>query len=87
MHNYLYLEGFKLLLSETAEGSLATALPADCPHKREVIIGHFLGFLRAHLHEQLVATFGAALLKRADVRYCMTIPAGWSDSAKHLTRK
>jgi hypothetical protein len=62
--NYLYLEGFKLLLSETAESTIATALPADCPHTPEVVIGHFLGFLQVHLQQQLRRSFGADIIER-----------------------
>jgi hypothetical protein len=85
--NYLYLESFKLLLSETAESSIATPLPPGCPHAPEAVIGHFLGFLRFHLQQQLRRSFGADVIDRSEIKYCMTIPAGWSDSAKNRTRQ
>jgi hypothetical protein len=87
---YLYLEGFKLLLSESAGGTVSSAvttLPKGCPHKPDDIIGHYLAFLGRHLQAQLRQSFNQELLDKAEVKYCMTIPAGWSDSAKSMTRK
>jgi hypothetical protein len=86
-HRYAYMESFKLLLSDTAEAGMAAPLPAGCPHAREAVIGHYLAFMREHLFKQLRKVYGDSVMAVTPIHYCMTIPAGWSDSAKHLTRR
>ncbi len=62
-------------------------LPPGCPYSPAAVLGHFLRFLHEHLRQQLASSFTAEAVKRAEVKYCIAIPAGLSDEAKRLVRQ
>lgn len=48
------------------------------------VVGEYLGFLVAHTNELLDRRFGGTL-ESMDLEYFLTVPAVWSDKAKHST--
>jgi hypothetical protein len=62
-------------------------LPEGCPHSNVAVIGHFLAFLKDYLMEQLRRTYGGKFLTTHTIKYCFTIPAGWSEEAKFNMRQ
>jgi hypothetical protein len=69
------------------QASWVDPLPEGCPHSRQKVIGDFLRFLKEYLQEQLKVTYGHTTLNNRPVKYCFTIPAGWSEEAKHCMRQ
>jgi hypothetical protein len=74
-----------LLVSQAAR--LCPLLPEGCPHSNVAVVGHFLAFLKDYLTEQLRRTYGGKLLTTHTIKYCFTIPAGWSADAKSALRQ
>jgi hypothetical protein len=68
-------------------GTQKQLLPPGCPHECEAVLGHYLAFLRGQLLGELRELYGDSLVASTPIHYCMTIPAGWSDLAKLLTRR
>ena len=89
----------QLLLSPAADTHARTALlprpqadfvdplPEGCPHSRQAVIGHYLAFIKEYLQEQLRRTYGQKFMSSHTIKYCFTIPAGWSEEAKFLMRQ
>lgn len=70
-----------------SQADFVEPLPAGCPHSRQAVIGHYLSFLKDYLHEQLRRTYGQKFQTQYSLKYCFTIPAGWSEEAKFLMRQ
>jgi hypothetical protein len=78
--NYYLMEGFKLHLSDDDTVRRRRA-PEGFNYSPEQVIGHYLSFVRAELQKQLESTYGRAI-NEYSLKYCLTIPAGWSEKAK-----
>ena len=70
-----------------AQADFVDPLPEGCPHSNVAVIGHFLAFLKDYLMEQLRRTYGGKFLTTHTIKYCFTIPAGWSEEAKFNIRQ
>jgi hypothetical protein len=61
-------------------------VPPGFRYRPEEVIGHYLRFVHGHLKQDLVHRFGRAASTCA-TKYCLTVPAGWSEKAKHSMRE
>lgn len=85
---HLYLESFKLLLADTEEQQLASSqLPPGWPHPPEAVIADYLSFLHMHMQRVLYQELGPRLMERCELRYCMTVPAAWSEASKEMFQR
>ncbi|KAJ1500250.1 hypothetical protein HMI55_003978 [Coelomomyces lativittatus] len=71
---------FKLFLDESYDLEPPEGLSAI------VLIGDYLKFMKEKISELLTSKFGSSF-NLDEVQWCLTVPAMWSDGAKHFTRK
>ena len=82
------MESFKLLLSSDAQvQGHCPPLPEALVHSKKQVVAHFLQYLRDHADEELKSKCAKSFFDNSIIHYCLTIPAGWSEEAKHCMRQ